>query len=66
MPLKTKSTPILNSNMLVTRPQNALGFSVDETARSTLASKLLFKSQNNQTSINTKEQLNLYLGLIGA
>ena len=43
------------------QPQNALGSSADETARSTLAaSKLFSKSQNNQTSTNTRDQFNLY------
>ena len=43
MPLKTKSTPTLNSNMLITQPQNALGFSIDETAKSTPVFELFFK-----------------------
>jgi len=36
MPLKKKPTPIPNGNMLAIQPQNTLGFSVDETAKSTL------------------------------
>ena len=47
MPLKTKLIPILNSNTLVIRLQNALEFSVDKTAKNILASKLLFKFQDN-------------------
>ena len=40
MPLKRKPTPIPNGNILVIQPQNALEFSVDETAKSTpVASK---------------------------
>jgi len=45
MPLKTKLTPALDSNILAIQPQNALGFNVDETAKSTPAESELFLSQ---------------------
>jgi len=41
MPPKRKPTPAPNSNTLAIRPQNTLGSSVDETARSTLAASKL-------------------------
>ena len=44
MPLKRKLMPALNGNMLVIQLLNALGFSVDKTAKSTLVEfKLPFK-----------------------
>ena len=43
MPLKTKLTPVLNSNILVIQLQNALGSNIDKTAKNTPVSKLLFK-----------------------
>jgi len=44
MPLKRKLTLISNSNTLIIQLLNALGFSVDETARNTpVKSKLPFK-----------------------
>ena len=36
MPLKRKPMPIFNNNLLVIQLVNALGFSVDKTAKSTL------------------------------
>ena len=48
--------PTPNGNPLVIQPPNASGFSADKTAKNTpAASKPLFKPQNNQTSINTKD-----------
>ena len=52
--------PIFNSNTLATRPQNALGSSVDETAKSIPASKLPFEFQDDQTSTSTRDQFDLY------
>jgi len=37
MPLKRKPTPAPNGNTLIIQPLNALGSSVDETARNILA-----------------------------
>ena len=37
MPPKRKPTPIPNGNMLIIQPLNALGSSIDNTARNTLA-----------------------------
>ena len=53
--------PAPDGNPLAIQPPNILGSSTDKTARSTPAvSKLLSKPQNNQTSINTKDQFYLY------
>ena len=46
MPLKIKSTPTLNGNTIVTRPQNTSGSSVDESVNILAVSKPPFKSQN--------------------
>ena len=61
MPLKRKPTLIPNGNILAIQLQNASEFSTNETAKSTpAASKPPFKPQNNQISMNTKNQFNLY------
>ena len=59
MPLKTRLTPTLNSNMPAIQQQNALKSSADE-ASTPVISELPSKSQDNQTSTNAKDQFNLY------
>ena len=60
--------PIPNGNTVTIRPQNALGSSIDETARNTLVeSKLPLEPQDNQISMNARELfIPIYLGLTGA
>ena len=43
MPLKTRSTPILDGNMTAIQPQNTLKFSTDESINTLAVSKLLFE-----------------------
>ena len=53
--------PTPNSNPLAIQLLNALGSSVDETAKSILAEfKPPFKPQNNQIFTNAKDQFDLY------
>jgi len=54
MPLKTRLAPILNGNIPTIQRQNALKSSVDK-ASTPAISKLLSKSQDNQTSTNTRD-----------